>query len=115
MSDNENTTPEPRKRSFSDSNSDRISSAVRSLISRSNVPSLAEAGPGLTRSNPNISPLGAGLIETPLGIGISTRLQVRNNPTLIEKRNQAERDCKNLKTDIIQWITLMKASPPLIH
>ena len=65
-----------------------------------------------TRSSPNISPPGSGLLETPLGVGLVTRFQVRNNPLLLERKSKAERDCNNLKKDIEQWILLMKASPP---
>jgi len=66
----------------------------------------------LSRSNPNISPPGSGLIETPLGVGLGTRFQTRNNPRLIEQQERAEKACKDLKKDIEIWITAMKASPP---
>ena len=41
----------------------------------------------LTRSSSNISPPGSGLLETPLGVGLDTRFQVRNNPLHLERKD----------------------------
>ena len=66
----------------------------------------------ITRSNPNISPLGSGLIETPLGVGLGTRFQTRNNPHLLQQQEKAEKMCKDLITDLDIWVSAMKAPPP---
>ena len=108
-----------RKRSMSDSESDRISSAVR-LLNQGNhsndpiqsPPISSNVDLDVTRSNPNISPLGSGLIETPLGVGLGTRFQTRNNPRLLQQQERAEKMCKDLITDLNVWISAMKAHPP---
>ena len=46
----------------------------------------------LTGSGPNMFPPGSELIETPIGVGLGTCLQVRNNLHLIEQKNRAERN-----------------------
>ena len=66
----------------------------------------------LTRSNPSISPLGSGMIETPLGVGLGTRFQARNNPRVLEQQIRAEKMCKDLFKDLDIWIAAMKSSPP---
>ena len=108
-----------RKRSVSESDSDRISSAVR-LLDQDTNPQIISLSPPLrdidnlelTRSNPNISPLGSGMIETPLGVGLGTRFQARNNPRALEQQSRAEKMCKDLFRDLDIWIPSMKSSPP---
>ena len=108
-----------RKRSMSDSESDRISSAVRLLNQGKHCDDPIQSPPissnvdlDITRSNPNISPLGSGLIETPLGVGLGTRFQTCNNPRLLQQQERAEKMCKDLITDLNVWMTAMKAPPP---
>ena len=67
--------------SISDSETDRISSAVllldpnKSSEKQSRSPILSQSmNLELSRSNPNISPPGSGLIETPLGVGLGTAI-----------------------------------------
>ena len=109
-----------RKRSMSDSEKDRISSAVRLLDPGRHSDDLVQSPPissnidlDITRSNPNISPLGSGLIETPLGVGLGTRLQTRNNPRLLQQQEKAEKMCRDLIKDLDIWMIAMKATPPL--
>ena len=52
------------------------------------------------------------MIETPLGVGLGTRFQARNNPRLLEQQSRAEKMCKDLFKDLDLWITAMKSSPP---
>ena len=108
-----------RKRSMSDSESDRISSAVRLLTQGKHSDDPIQSPPisgnvdlDITRSNPNISPLGSGLIETPLGVGLGTRFQTRNNPRLLQQQERAEKMCRDLITDLKVWISAMKVTPP---
>ena len=103
-----------RKRSVSESDVDRISDAVSNLsTNRSdalgvNIPE----GLDVSRSSPNIHDQGSGLIDTPLGLGRGTRLQVRNNVDLGERKVRAEKACQLLIADINLWVDLMSASPP---
>ena len=77
-----------------------ISSAVllldsnKSLEKQSRTPTLNHnMDLELTRSSPNIfPPPGSEPIETPLGVGLGTRLQVHNNLHLIEQKNRVERN-----------------------
>ena len=103
-----------RKRSVSESETDRISTAVSSLKNKSQPnPILAtELSNNHYRSNPNISPPGSGYIETPLGLGRSTRFQSRLNFNAAERKERAEKECRNVKIDADQWIVLMNTSPP---
>ena len=108
-----------RTRSISDSESDRISSAVRLLDPNKDIdrtvhsPTLrGSVNLDLSKSNPNISPPGSGMIETPLGVGLGTRFQTRNNPRIIEQQERAEKVCKDLMKDIDVWMIAMKSSPP---
>ena len=105
---------------MSDSESDRILSTVRLLKQGKpsndpiqSPPISSNADLDITRSNPNISPLGSGLIETPLGVGLGTRFQTRNNPHLLQQQEKAEKMCKDLITDLDIWVSAMKAPPPL--
>ena len=105
-----------RKRSVSESDTDRISSAVSSLKNKSqpqpNPTLVTDLSFDQYRSNPNISPPGSGYIETPLGLGRSTRLQSRLSFNAVERRERAEKECRNVKIDADQWIILMNTSPP---
>ena len=119
MSVSRTPTNGSRKRSISDSESDRISSAVRLLNQgkhsgdpNHSPPISSNADLDITRSNPNISPLGSGLIETPLGVGLGTRFQTRNNPRLLQQQERAEKMCKDLISDLNVWISAMKVTPP---
>lgn len=108
-----------RTRSVSESDTDRISSAVL-LLDPDNDPEKRDQSPilsqnanfDLSRSNPNISPPGSGMIETPLGVGLGTRFQTRSNPRALELQAKAERACKDLRKDVELWMTSMKANPP---
>ena len=91
-----------RTRSISDSESDRISSAVRLLDPNKDIDRIVHSPTlrgsvnlDLSKSNPNISPPGSGMIETPLGVGLGTRFQTRNNPRIIEQQERAEKVCKD--------------------
>ena len=84
MSDSGTPRSGARMRSVSESETDRISSAVLVLDSNKSPILNRQLDIELTRSSPNISHPGSGLLETPLGIGLGTRLQVRNNLLLLE-------------------------------
>ena len=112
MSDSGTPRSGARMRSVSESETDRISSAVLVLDSNKSPILNPQLDIELTRSSLNISPPGSGLIETPLGVGLGTHFQVRNSPLLLERKSKAERDFNNLRKEIEQWIILMKASPP---
>ena len=99
-----------RKRSSSESDADRISTAVLNSNNQ-NVEFAIPEGLDVSISNPNISDQGSGLIDTPMGIGLGTRLRVRQNPEQNERKNRAEKSCYNLITDIKSWVELMSASP----
>ena len=108
-----------RTRSISESEADRISSAVLLLdpcLSSEIQNQSPILGRSLTlelsRSNPNISPPGSGLIDTPIGVGLGTRLQTRNNPRLLLQQEKAEKICKDLIKDVEIWIVAMKSPPP---
>ena len=59
-------------------------------------------------SNPDLSP-----IETPIGRGTSTRLQVRGGNGNAESRSQrATKSCTNFITDLEQWLHMIKMSTP---
>ena len=88
------------KRSVSESDHDRISSAVSSLKTKSQPNSNLSFDQ--YRSNPNVSPPGSGYIETPLGLGRSTRLQSRLSFIASERRERAEKECRNVKIDADQ-------------
>ena len=63
-------------------------------------------------SNPDLSLTSNGYIETPIGHGISTSLQVRGGNGNAESRSQrATKSCTNLITDLEQWLHLVKVSP----
>ena len=73
-----------RTRSLSESEADRISSAVllldpciNSEIQNQSLVLGRSLNLELSRSNPNISPPGSGLIDTPIGVGLGTCLQTR--------------------------------------
>ena len=89
-----------RTQSISNSETDRISSVV--LLLDSNKSSEKQS------QSPILS---SGLIETPLGVGLGTRFQTRNNPRFLELQDKAERVCRDLKKDIEIWMATMKASP----
>ena len=96
---------------MSDSESDRISSAFRVMGPNKDSDNLIQSPPlrnnvnlEFMRSNPNISPLGSGLIKTPLGVGLGTRFQARNNPRLLEQQEKAEKMCRKLMKDLDIWI-----------
>ena len=109
-----------RTRSISESEADRISSAVL-LLDPQTSSEIQNQSPifsqnfnlELSRSNPNISPPGSGLIETPMGAGLGTRLQTRNNPRLIVQQEKAEKVCRELIKDVEIWMINIRASPPL--
>ena len=116
---NRTPTAGSRTRSISDSESDQISSAVRLLDPNKDLDKHVQspvlrgnANLDLSRSNPNISPPGSGMIETPLGVGLGTRFQTRNNPRILEQQERAEKMCKELMKDINVWMIAMKTSPP---
>ena len=64
-------------------------------------------------SNPDLSRTSNGYIETPIGRGISTRLQVRGGNGNAELKSQhATKSCTNLINDLEQWLLMIKVSPP---
>ena len=99
-----------RKSSSSESDADRISTAVLSRNNQ-NVEFAIPEGLDVSISNPNISDQGSGLIDTPTGVGLGTRLRIRQNPEQNERKSRAENSCNNLITDIKNWMELMSASP----
>ena len=112
-------TPGSRTRSISESEADRISSAVLFLdpCLSSEIQNLSPTlgrnlNLELSRSNPNISPPGSGLIDTPIGAGLGTRLQTRNNPRLLLQQEKAEKTCRELIKDVEIWIIAMRSPPP---
>ena len=67
-------------------------------------------------SYPYLSLTSNGYIETPIGRGISTRLQVRGGNGNAESRSQrATKSCTNLITDLEQWLHMIKMSPLVMN
>ena len=104
-----------RRRSGSLSDPDSLCSSTLKPNSGSNRPPSLITDTELVSSisNPDLSRTSNGYIETPIGRGISTRLQVRGGNGNAELRSQrAAKSCTNLITDIEQWLLLIKDSPP---
>ena len=104
-----------RRRSGSLSDTDSLcSSTLRPKPGSNRLPSLITDTELVSSiSNPDLSCTSNGYIETPIGRGISTRLQVRGGNGNAELRSQcAAKSCTNLITDIEQWLLLIKDSPP---
>jgi len=99
---NRTPTAGAQRQSMSDSESDRISSAVRLMGPNKDSDNLIQSPPlrnnvnlEFTRSNPNIFPL---------GVGLGTCFQARNNPRLLEQQEKAEKMCRKLMKDLDIWI-----------
>ena len=99
---NRTPTAGAQRQSMSDSESDRISSAVRLMGLNKDSDNLIQSPPlrnnvnlEFTRSNPNIFPL---------GVGLGTCFQARNNPRLLEQQEKAEKICRKLMKDLDIWI-----------
>ena len=118
---NRTPTAEAQRRSMSDSESDRISSAVRLMGPNKDSDNLIQSPPlrnnvnlEFTRSNPNIFPL---------GVGLGTGFQARNNPRLLEQQEKAEKMCRKLMKDLdiriwrrsrMCFTMITPLSPPLL-
>ena len=104
-----------RRRSGSLSDTDSLcSSTLRPKPGSNRLPSLITDTELVSSiSNPDLSCTSNGYIETPIGRGISTRLQVRGGNGNAELKSQhATKSCTNLINDLEQWLLMIKVSPP---
>ena len=98
-----------RNRSFSESDSDKISELTF------NPGSINHLNPGIGtedeipvfQSNPNLSSLNDEYIESPLWSGRGTRLQRRQLPIINDKYEKALKDCNQLIKDIDRWFIVI--------
>ena len=95
-----------RKRSLSESDSDKISGLSLGPNSPTNCnPDLnIEPDCNIYRSNPNLYSPEDLYIETPVGGGKGTRLQLKRSGGLNLKHDKALKDCNNLIKEIEKWI-----------
>ena len=100
-----------RRRSGSLSDTDSLcSSTLKPKPGSNRLPSLiTDIELVSSISNPDLSCTSNGYNETPIGRGISTRLQVRGGKGNAEFKSQhATQSCTNLITDLEQWLLMIK-------
>ena len=97
----------PRKRSFSESDSEKISGLSLGPDSHTNQnPDVDVLSTNTSYcSNPDLYSTEDLYIETPVGGGRGTRLQLKKSDGLNLKHNKAVKDCNVLIKDIEKWIT----------
>ena len=102
---NDNSREGSRNRSFSESDSDRISDLTfhPTIINNLNPDIGCEDDSPVFQSNPDLSSLNDDYIESPMWSGRGTRLQRRQAPIINEKYEKALKDCLALTKDINKW------------
>ena len=97
----------PRKRSFSESDSEKISGLSLDPNSRTNQNPDADflSTNSIYCSNPDLYSTEDLYIETPVGGGRGTRLQLKKSDQWNLKHDKAVKDCNVLIKDIEKWIT----------
>ena len=102
---NDNSREGSRNRSFSESDSVRISDLTfhPTIIDNLNPDIGCEDDSRVFQSNPDLSSLNDDYIESPMWSGRGTRLQRRQAPIINEKYEKALKDCLALTKDINKW------------
>ena len=102
---NDNSREGSRHRSFSESDSDRISDVTFCPASIDNLnPDIgSEDELPVFQCHPNLSSLTDEYIESPMWSGRGTRFQQRQAPIINEKYERAHKDCLALIKDIDKW------------
>ena len=102
---NDNSREGSRNRSFSESDSVRISDLTfhPTIIDNLNPDIGCEDDSPVFQSNPDLSSLNDDYIESPMWSGRGTRLQRRQAPIINEKYEKALKDCLTLTKDINKW------------
>ena len=102
---NDNSREGSRNRSFSESDSGRISDLTfhPAVIDNLNPDIGSEDDSPVFQSNPNLSSLNDSYIESPMWSGRGTRLQRRQTPIINDKYEKALKDCLALIKDIDKW------------
>ena len=102
---NDNSREGSRNRSFSESDSGRISDLTfhPTIIDNLNPDIGCEDDSRVFQSNPDLSSLNDDYIESPMWSGRGTRLQRRQAPIINEKYEKALKDCLALIKDIDKW------------
>ena len=102
---NDNSREGSRNRSFSESDSGRISDLTfhPTIINNLNPDIGCEDDSPVFQSNPDLSSLNDDYIESPMWSGRGTRLQRRQAPIINEKYEKALKDCITLTKDINKW------------
>mgnify|MGYP000903169500 CR=1 FL=1 len=102
-----------RKRSFSETDTDRITETpLASGFDGSNRRILiTDLELHHHASSPDISSPGSGLVDTPLGLGRGTRLRSGRNLPSFGIEDKLANECAKIKKDVDSWMLTLKANP----
>ena len=113
----DNSREGSRHRSFSESDSDRISDVTfrPANINNRNPDIGSEDELPVFQSHPNLSSLTDEYIESPLWSGRGTRFQRRQTPLINDKYEKARNDCLSLLKDVDKWFECSSDEPDKMY
>ena len=102
-----------RTRSLSESDSERISDAsfTPEPPPDHNPGLISNIDSYVRNSNPNLTTNPGVLLETPVGVGMGTRLQLRKVGGITAKQEKALKECESLIKEIDKWLLEVNAEP----